>query len=508
MKINKLLLITLLGVISLTSCNKNHYDTGNVQGVNAEGELLLPIAFKSVTMMDMMERFKIDSLISCSPSGELSYNYCFEDDEVLSAEKLLTFKDMDFTEHYAFANPFIVLQPSVMDTMIRYENTIVFESDHISVLEAVMKTGRFKFHLNSNLGVLYRVILHSSDIKDSAGNNFVLDTELQANAFSFDLAGLRYLTHTPNTLTFSYELYFYLAPTNDPELFVDFNINGSFLSMSSMRGYVESYSERNCLDTVFSIFPDNLTGMLDVDNVNLTILERNTFPLAARMEIDTALLMGEGVEPYSLFEPMPLVVELPSQTAYGEVFSKSLHGRLNASGGSSYSSSNFIVNPLGVSEMVSVDDTCSIDLRLDVNIPFAFQVDDVWYIDTVNMNLSELDMPDMIESVTLELTFTSTIPLNLNGQFYMYNSEDEVIMDVLLSDARLIQASFDGQPATTTLSIDITEERVEHVLHSDRIIMAYALDTDSHDVVLNASQKLELYVKARVKYNGSVDVSN
>ena len=328
---------------------------------------------------------------------------------------------------------------------------------------------------------------------------------MQANTFGFDLAGLHYLTDTPNTLTFSYELYLYFNPSTDPELFVDIRIQGSDLAMRTMRGFVESYSERNRLDTTFSLFPENLTGMLEMDGVNLRIHERNTFPLEAYLEVDTALMTGEGLEPYSIFEPMPLSVDLPSQTTFVEVLNQSLHGRLDASGGSVYASSNVVVNPSGMNEMVTVDDTCTVDLRINVEIPFAFEADDVRYLDTIDMPLSELDMPDMIEKLTLEMTFTSTLPLNLDGQFFMYNSENETITDVLLDDARLIQASFDGQPATSTVSIDITEERVEHVLHSDRIIMAYTVDTDAHDVKLNANQKLDLFVKAKVKYNGVVE---
>jgi len=187
------------------------------------------------------------------------------------------------------------------------------------------------------------------------------------------------------------------------------------------------------------------------------------------------------------------------------VFSESLSGRITTSGGRVYASSNFVVNPLGMNEMVIVDDTCTVDLKINVEIPFAFEADDVRYMDTIDMQLSELDMPDLIEKLTLEMTFTSTLPLNLDGRFFMYNSENEMITDTLLSDARLIQASFDGQATTSTVSIDITEERMEHVLHSDRIIMVYEVDTDAHDVKLNANQKLDIFVKAKVKYNGVVE---
>ena len=158
--------------------------------------------------------------------------------------------------------------------------------------------------------------------------------------------------------------------------------------------------------------------------------------------------------------------------------------------------------------MVTLSDTCSIDVRVDVEVPFAFRVDNVSYLDTVEMNLSQLELPDLIERLTLELSFVSTLPLNMTGRFYMYDSENDVITGELLTDAQLIQASFDGQPTTTNVSIDITEEKMEGVLNSDRIIMIYNLDTDAHDVKLNINQMLEIFMKARVKYDGVVEFKN
>ena len=505
MKNNKIALFLGLLICLCASCRKEHYNVSNVHGVNAEGELLLPVASKSFTMFDMMERFQIDSLIDISETGELSFNYYYEHFGAVSGYKLLRFKDLNYVERFSFENPYVNEQPLLTDTMLGFDKTIVFESENVHVLEALMKSGRLDFSIASNFGNLRRVILRSSDIKYPDGSDFELDTPVQSNSFGFDLEGLHYVTDTANTLTFSYVLYTTFHSTNDPELFVDITIDGRELTMQSMRGYVDTYNDRSRLDTVFNLFPDNLAGMLDVNDVVMRISERNSFPLGARLVVDTALVTGEGIMPYSIFDPMPLSVDLPPQMALAEVFSQNLNGKVSVGGGRAFATTDFIVNPAGHSEMLTVADTCSIDVRVDVELPFSFSVEEVHYLDTVNMNLSELDMPDLIESITLELTFHSTLPLNLNGCFYMYNSENETITDTLVADAQLIQASFDGQPTTTTVSIAITEERMEHVFQSNRIIMAYAMDTDARNVQLNANQKLDLFVKAKVKYDGVVE---
>lgn len=496
----------LLSLLLFVSCRKGHYDVSDVSGVNAEGELLLPLANKSFTMMDMMERFQIDSLISYTETGELLYSYFYEDSGVLDGQRLLRFNDLNYVEHYAFDNPFPVSLPYALDTVLSFEHSVVFEADEIYAWEAVMKSGRINFLVESNAASLQRVVLRSPELSDGDGDDFVLDVQVQSNTFGFDMTGLHYQSSEPNKLTLVYELYCAFASTSDPELYIDFNLAGSDLSMSSVKGYMGAYRSRNAIDTVVSLFPGNLSGVLELDGVRMKLSERNTFPLEATLVVDTVMMTVDGMEPFSVFNPLPIEVDLPAQNNFGVVFDGLLNGKINASSGHLFASSEFVVNPSGTPELITVADTCSIDLKIDLEIPFAFRVDDVCYYDTVNMNLSELDTPDLIERLTLELTFTSTLPLNLNGQFFMYDSANGMITDTLLNNAELIQASLDGQPTTTTVSIDITDDRIANVLRSDRIIMAYALDTDGHEAKLNADQRLSFSVKAQVKYNGIVEL--
>jgi hypothetical protein len=158
------------------------------------------------------------------------------------------------------------------------------------------------------------------------------------------------------------------------------------------------------------------------------------------------------------------------------------------------------------SGLVTVLDSDRIDTRIDVEIPFVFSVDDVTYLDTVNLNLQHLDLPDLIEELTLDMEFVSTLPMGINASFFMYDSQADRITDTLLLNADLIEASLDGQPVTTKLTLVIDEDRVSHVMHSNRIIMSYHLDSNAHDVSLNVNQKLDLTLKARALYKGDVEL--
>ena len=507
MKINRITLFFGVLVCLLASCKKSHYDVTNVHGVNAQGEVLLPIGSKSFTMMDLMERFQVDSLVTCADDGSLSFDYFYEGLGVLSGEEILRFKDLLYEEHYVIDNP-NEETPAYQDTVLGFQSALVFQADHIEVLEAKMKSGRLDFTVTSNVGVLRRVTLSTPDILDAEGNEFAMDFYPHSGHFSFDLEGLHYHTDVANSLTISYELYCTYVPTTDSELYVDFKLEGSDVAFSEMTGYLEPYDSRNRLDTTFSLFSHNLSGILDVRDVMMRVSERNTFGVDARLIVDTAQVICEGITPYSVFDPMPLVVELPAQNAFGEVFSQPLSGEITPNGGGVAVSSLFIVNTSGMGDLITVYDTCDLDVRVDVSLPFSFIVNDVQYLDTVNLDLTELELPDMIEQLTLELTFNSTLPVDLKGQFYMYDSENEIITDTLIDDGKLIEASYDGQPTQTTLVIDITEERIERVLHSDRIVMRYLLDTDAHNVKLNANQRLTLFVKAKAKYNSVAEFND
>lgn len=505
MKYNKLFLILALATLLFASCKKDHYDTGNVHGVNAEGEVLLPIGSASFSLSEMIDKFKIDSIITCSEDGDLSFGIHYENLGALSGENLLKFKDLEYYEHFSFENPFPIVLPQAFDTVFHFDHTITFESDNIHVMEAMMKTGHFDFNLNSNIGLIQKMVIRTADIKDADGHDLVLDFDFNAGEIQFDLDGLHYSTDTANTLDLSYDLYVRLQSLLEHELYLDVDITGKDLAIKEMSGYVDAYDSRNTIDTTYNLLSGNVSGSLEVFGARLDLYERNTFDLEARLTVDTAWVFDDASVPYSIFGPEPLVVDVPTQFQFGKVLEKSLNGKISANTLGVFAVSCFTVNPFGLNDLVSVNDSCVIDVMVDAEIPFDFAVDDVRYIDTTVLNLSGVSKPEQNEKLTLELAFTSTIPLNMNAQFFTYDSVTEQITGVLVDEARLINGSFDGQPINTEVTLEVTGEKVENLLRSDRLISVYSLDTDAHDVVLNGQQQLDVFMKARVKYNGIVE---
>ena len=499
-------LFALLSLVAMLSaaCKKDHFDVSNVHGVNAEGEMLLPVGSASFTVSELMRQFNIDDQIVCSEDGNLSYGYHYENFGAVSGENLLRFKDLEYNERFSFENPFPIILPQTFDTMFHFDQTLVFESDNIHVMEAEMKTGHFDFDVNTNIGSLQRLVLRSPDIKDEAGRDLVLDFDLNSTDIRFDLDGLHYETDSANSLRLGYDVFVRLQSIPDQELFFEVDVNGSELAMKEMSGFVDPYESRNVIDTTLNLFPGNASGSLQVQGARLRLYERNTFNLEARLDVDTAWLIVDDPVPVPIFGPQPVSVDIPSQLGFGQVYERSLNGKIMANETGLYAVSNFIVNPSGMSDLVSVSDTCVIDVMIDTEIPFAFGMDDVRFVDTTDLNL-KIDAPEQIEKLTLELTFTSTVPLKMNAQFFAYNSETGQITDTLVANDRLISASYDGKPVTTELTLEVTGEKVEHLNRSDRLISIYEIDTEAHDVCLKGNQQLGVFIKARVKYNGVVE---
>ena len=136
MKFKKLFVfLSLLALVSV-SCKKGHYDVDNLQGVNVDGEVLMPIGSSSFTVMDLMQQFEIDSMINCTEDGNLSFAFHYEDLGVLKGADFLQFKDAEYSAHLDFENPYPFDLPYTFDTVFKLEETIVFESDNIHVMKA------------------------------------------------------------------------------------------------------------------------------------------------------------------------------------------------------------------------------------------------------------------------------------------------------------------------------------------------------------------------------------
>ena len=503
----RILLCTLICVaLFVSSCSKR-YDFDNVYGVAMDGELFLPLATASYSLESLMERFQIDTLLTFEEDGGMHFVMNYDLEDVVDGKNILCFKDIDVNEEFLIPNPYPFVLPEPIDTTLTFSQTITLESEYISVLMAEIRSGRFDFEISSNIIGLNRVVIRSSEIKDADGNDMCLNYNPSAGQNGLDLAGLRYETDEENTVKFNYEVSFTAHDFTAPELSFGIMMHVTNLRISEMMGRVTGYSSRMSIDTMFSLFPNKVEGVAGICDARIRLLERNGFEMAARLSVDTAMISGEGVVQYNIFEQMPTIINIPKSSEFSEVFNEKVRGNLNMVSNYTYASGSFLLNPDGMSQNVYVSDTSTIDVKITADIPMAFNVQEISYRDTVNMKLSEIEYPDMVREIVLDLDFLTDLPFDFGINALMYDSQNQMIMDTIASNARIL-GSFDGTKKASQIVVKITEDRVNRVLSSDRIILDFTLDTDARDVVLNMKQCLVFAVKADVKYNGNVEFSN
>ena len=493
-------------VVFLVSCNKNHYDFDHLNGVAMNGELRAPIASVQYSIGNLMEKFHLDTLLVFSEDGDMNFTFGYQVDDVIKGSELLRFNEMNEHFEYAIENPHPFVLPEPIDTVVHFDFELNLESDYASLNWAAIKSGLIVFDIETDFTHLHSIDISIPEITDAAGNVLHMNYDPQLTSNQVNVAGYRYESVAENTIHVTVDVDFSMLDFTEPNYTLDADLKISDLAIQEMRGHVGTYASRNRIDTTFNLFPSSLSGEATFLNARVALQERNTFDLSAELVVDTAVVWGNGVEPYSVFSEMPLAIDIPSSHNYVETFSQLVDGRLNVQCGSAYASSVFVLNPLGLTDEVRICDTSSVDVKIDVDIPFSFNVPGVSYQDTVNMNLNTVDSPEMIQQMVLVLAFDSELSLNVSVKADMFDSQAGVVTDALL-DGACIRGSFDGNSNKTVIEVPFTHERLENVFRSDKIVLRFDLDTDAHDVTLNLNQNLGLTVRARIQYDGVVDLS-
>ena len=165
-----------------------------------------------------------------------------------------------------------------------------------------------------------------------------------------------------------------------------------------------------------------------------------------------------------------------------------------------------VFNPDGLDELISVYDTSALGVSINAQIPFKFNIPGVHYLDTIDLKLSEIETPEIIQEVLMNMAINSELPFNIQLQMLTFDSVAGCVTDSLLTNTAFIAGSFDGNPAKTTSEISVTRDRLKSLFKADKLILRFGLDTDDHDILLNLDNSLEVTLKADLIYGGEMDL--
>lgn len=503
---NKQLLFTILFVAVLCSCSKNHYDTSQINGVQVEGECQIPVLSASYTLGDLIKSVGFDSVVSFEEGGNLNFLYSFKQDDVLKGSDFMKFNGFEFNAHFSIDDLLGYKVNESVDTLLKLDYFVELESDNLIMKNGKVGSGSITFDLGTQGIQVNSLVLRSDDIVNENGTPLEISTTDMSHPVVINLAGMRFDAENSNVLSFSNEIQVTIGNGVFSGIALDVQLSSTDISIQEMNGWVEKFEVGSCLDTAFSLFNESFYGVLDLKGADVMLTGRNGFGLDARLRVDTAWLVSEEFGYSSIFYPLPLEAVLPVSTSeYVEVFHRKLDMHVDSHSTGLLVSSDVVFNPNEYTGMVYLNDTSTIDLGLDINVPMSFSVDEFKYIDTIEMNIVGVDMPDLIKELVLEITLSSTLPLNCGCELFLYDSEQCTITELMVDDNLLVMAPSDGQPVMTFVNVSVDDEKIQDFLNADGLILKLRLDTDDHSVELKADQKLDMFLKTRVRYDGVVE---
>ena len=507
--------ITLaLTAMLMFSCNKNRFDFDELHSVEGSGQWKLPIGSVHMTLGDVMTQLGNNDLISYDANGNLQIRYQLELEKILKGSSFLNLGTVSFNTESTFPNPFPSTPMSPIDTVFYCNQVLELTTDSAGIESAIIKSGELVLALETNLGNVSEIVFSSSGIVERSGDTLVRHFN-SLNGNTVDLEGATFHLHDPvtgvadSTLTLNYAIYYQLTGVDDLEYVVNTIIELNDLKFQEISGYIDNYTYTFDYDTTFSLPLNNIEGQATLVGSDIKINERNTFEgLHAELQIDQAEFYGGGIAASPIFHTYPYVLQvLPSDEYVNVLPDETIDLTVDTRFDAVRVAAVLDFNPNHAERLVTINEASTLDMLVDVTIPLKFNIPGVYYMDTLDLNLSDITAPDLVKEVLLTILFDSEIPFNLNGQLYTLNSMSGQITDSLLTNAMHFDGSFDGTKVKTSAEISLTHDRLAHLLAADKLIMRFGVDTDNHDVILNLENGMGLTLKADVIYGGLVELN-
>ena len=504
--------LALTGLL-MFSCNKHRFDLDpNNLSVTGSGQWKLPIGTMHTTVKSLLDQMGENNFVSYDSQGNLQVSYSFAMDNLIQGSTFLTLGSTNSNFTTGFANPFSGVPMTPIDTIFRFKQQMNLTGDSTSIETAVIKSGQLTMRLVTNLGNISEVVFSSPDLIMPNGDTLCAitnDIDLVV-----DLAGARYNKHDPatgeadSTFVLHYAIHYQLTGIQDPDYEVTSVIHVQNVKFREISGYVDSFRYEFSYDSAFKLPLDNIQGQLNIIGANVRIQEKNTIGnLHAELFVNNAEFYGGDATPSPLFDHYPYVLEVQESPTYSDIMSQDLNIGLDTRFNAFRFDGTFDLNPSSQDNLIHVYDTSSLGMKFNAVVPMRFNTPGVYYLDTIDLNMSEISVVEYIEEILLTMLIDSEMPFNLDAQFYTLNSQTGHITDSLLVNPMHIGGSFSGQPVRTDAQISVTQDRLNHMVHADKLVMRFSVDTDNHDVILNLDNGLTVTLKADLIYGGEVDLN-
>lgn len=505
--------LALTGLL-MFSCNKHRFDldTDNMSVVGS-GQWKLPIGTMRATIGSLLDQMGENNMVSPDDDGNLQIAYQFAFDNLVKGSSFLSLGTLNFSHTFELENPYPGAHlPEPIDAVWRFPQVVELNADSASIETAIIKSGSLILTLQNNLTNISRIDISSPDITMLDGDTLYVTS--QSEHIAIDLTGATFRLHDENgvadsTFTLNYAFYYQITGIDNPMYEVNSIIALQNLKLSELSGYVNSFVYDFTYDSAFKLPLDHVQGQMTLVGAKIQIQEKNTFGgLTAELRVNRAEFYGGGATPSQLFNNYPFVLDVVESPTYIDIMpEESINIGLNTKFDAFLFDASLDLNPSAMDHLIHIYDTSSLGMKFNAVVPMRFNIPGVYYLDTMDLNMSDITAIELINEILLTAHFDSEMPFNMDAQFYTLNSQTGHITDSLLVNPLHIGGSFAGQPVPTDAEISVTQDRLNHFVQADKLVMRFGIDTDNQDVILNLDNALSVTLKADVIYGGEVDIN-
>ena len=500
-----------LTALLMFSCNKNRFDFDQLESVEGSGQWNLPIGSVQVSLKQVLDQLNYNGMINFDADSNLYLTFDYSFDNILSGRNFMSLKAYKFEADLKLQNGLygsgLVIPETGWDTTLHFHQRIEISTDSVSSIELIrIASGGIHVGLESNSFRVDNCLVTSADITSSQWPGGTMHGESEGGQLQLDLAGATFnLTNDSIVLDYAIECTLFSSAINHPEFVLNATVELKDTEIGEIKGHlVQEYTKLDPVDTTFFL-PMNVSGDIALKNAKLVIKHKNTFGgLNAAARIDTLEFYGEDGVTSPIFPDGFAPSLFPTGDEFVEtVYYPNLH--INTQHNSFRMSGEAVFNPGGVSNAISIYNNSVIGLGLAVEVPFSFVSEEgVYYLDTFDVDMSQIDVTEFINEVVLHIEFNSKFPFNLNAQLYTF----EDYMPLLDNDLSIGAWTPGNPPVITSTSVSVTHESLNRLLASKRLILMANLNTGGTTASVNANNSLGLTLKADVKYGGSLDINN
>ena len=488
-------------LLLMPSC-KDRFNYDHLETVEMSGQWKLPIGSVHTTLGNVLKQLNDNQWISSDENGNLQVAFDLKMDDVIKGSDMMSFDNVTYKMVFKETNPYPYQLEQPIDTFTVFEQLATVDPKLVSFQ---LRSGLLSVQLHSNVGDFQKIVLRSDGLRFPDGSPWQATVD-PSGYDGLDLSGVYMEVGEEHKIHFTYEVYYQLYDVLDSKLKFNTELGFNDFVIRQISGYLESYEEPFAYDTTFSLSLDKIMGRLKLMDTKLKIQTKNTFDLNASLQVDDACLYGGGASPSLLFSHYPMSLQMKPSLDYSSVLDETLNLEYDTRFDAVRLVGKMVFNPDGLDELISVYDTSALGVSINAQIPFKFNIPGVHYLDTIDLKLSEIETPEIIQEVLMNMAINSELPFNIQLQMLTFDSVAGCVTDSLLTNTAFIAGSFDGNPAKTTSEISVTRDRLKSLFKADKLILRFGLDTDDHDILLNLDNSLEVTLKADLIYGGEMDL--